>query len=121
MHTNEGMRSAGMPDPPLRRIPVMSNPDMSEKIFQLVILNRLFAAAYQFEDQHVLAVGEDERLFRAGRGVVFSIKLVCVAIDKLILHNCFWHIREVVVMFEIFESCLLRPCKVPLNLRRLNL
>ena len=48
MHAAERVRSARMPDAALGRIPLMGNPDMGFKVFQLII------AGHQFRKSHDL-------------------------------------------------------------------
>ena len=59
------VRAAGMPDPALRRIAVVANPDVSLEIFQPVILYNIISIADQFENDQVLAVRDNECLLLA--------------------------------------------------------
>src|SRR6266699_1689860 len=85
MQPDKRMRSAGMPDPALRRIAVVANPDMRLEIFQPVILYNIISIADQFENDQVLAVRNNERFLLAQRRVVLEIEPVAVLVDELVL------------------------------------
>ena len=53
--------TAGMPDPALRRIAVVADPDVSLEIFQPVILYNIISIPDEFENDQVLAVRDNER------------------------------------------------------------
>src|SRR5882762_2129107 len=77
--------AAGMPDTALRRIAVMADPDVSLEIFQPVILYNIISVADQFENDQVLAVGNNECFLLAQRRVVLEIEPVAVLVDELVL------------------------------------
>src|SRR5437667_12005445 len=77
--------TAGMPDPALRRIAVVANPDVSLEILQPVILYNIISITDQFENNQVLAVRNNECFLLAQRRVVLEVEPVAVLIDELVL------------------------------------
>src|SRR6266705_6096029 len=77
--------SAGMPDPALRWISVVADPDVSLEIFQPVIFYNIISVADQFENNQVLAVRDNERFLLAQRRVVLEVEPVAVLVDELVL------------------------------------
>ncbi len=68
------MRAARMPDLALGRIAMVADPDMGVQVFESVIANHVITVTDHLEHDHVLAVGEDEGPFLAGRGVKRMVK-----------------------------------------------
>src|SRR2546428_8482839 len=79
------VRAARMPDPALRRIAVVANPDVSLEILQPVILYNVISVADQFENNQVLTVRDNERFLLAQRRVVLEVEPVAVLVDELVL------------------------------------
>src|SRR6266567_7350010 len=79
------VRAARMPDPALRRIPVVANPDVSLEILQPVVLYNIISVADQFENDQVLAVRDNECFLLAQRRVVLEVEPVAVLVDELVL------------------------------------
>src|SRR6266571_4819977 len=77
--------AAGMPDPALRRIAVVANPDVSLEILQPVVLYNIISIPDQFENNQVLTVGNNERFLLAQRRVVLEVEPVAVLVDELVL------------------------------------
>src|SRR5438876_10361830 len=77
--------TARMPDPALRRIAVVANPYVSLEIFQPVVLYNIISIPDQFENDQVLAVGDNERFLLAQRRVVLEVETVAVLVDELVL------------------------------------
>src|SRR5207249_5357293 len=83
--SDERVRAARMPDPALRRIAVVADPDVSFEIFQPVVLYNIISVADQFENDQVLAVRDDECFLLAQRRVVLEVEPVAVLVDELVL------------------------------------
>src|SRR6267143_5161039 len=77
--------AARMPDPALRRIAVVADPDVSLEIFQPVVLYNVISIADEFENDQVLAVGDNECFLLAQRRVVLEVEPVAVLVDELVL------------------------------------
>src|SRR6266566_6093234 len=77
--------AARMPDTALRRIAVVADPDMSLEILEPVILYNIISITDQFENDQVLAVGDDECFLLAQRRVVLEVEPVAVLVDELVL------------------------------------
>src|SRR2546428_970727 len=93
--------AAGMPDPALRRIAVVANPDVSFEILQLVILYNIISIADQFENNQVLAVGNNECFLLAQRRVVLKVQLVAVLVDELVLQLATLQAAKIVLPSEV--------------------
>ncbi len=50
VQSDKRVGAAGMPDPALRRVPVVADPDMCLEIFQSVILYNVISIADEFEN-----------------------------------------------------------------------
>src|SRR5439155_11014309 len=79
------VRAARMPDPALRWISVVADPDVSLEIFQPVILYNIISIPDQFENDQVLAVRDNECFLLAERRVVLEVEPVAVLVDELVL------------------------------------
>src|SRR5207253_8677831 len=79
------VRAARMPDPALRRIAVVADPDVSLEILQPVIFYNIISIPDQFENNQVLAVRNDECFLLAQRRVVLEVEPVAVLVDELVL------------------------------------
>src|SRR5437016_2145619 len=79
------VRAAGMPDAALRRISVVADPEVSLEILQPVVLYNIISVADQFENNQVLAVGDNECFLLAQRRVVLEVEPVAVLVDVLVL------------------------------------
>src|SRR2546422_3667280 len=79
------VRTARMPDTALRRIHVVTDPDVSLEIFQPVVLYNIISISDQFENDQVLAVRDNECFLLAQRGVVLEVEPVAVLADELVL------------------------------------
>src|SRR5437660_7910557 len=77
--------AARMPDPALRRIAVVADPDVSLEILQPVVLYNIISVADQFENDQVLAVGDNECFLLAQRRVVLEVEPVAVLVDEFVL------------------------------------
>src|SRR2546430_4060275 len=93
--------AAGMPDPALRRIAVVADPDVSLEILQPVILYNIISVADQFENNQVLAVGNDECFLVAQRRVVLMVEPVAVLVDELVLELAALMSIKIVLSSEI--------------------
>src|SRR6266566_2171381 len=78
------VRAARMPDPALRRIAVVADPDVRLEIFQPVILYDIISVADQFENDQVLSVRDDECFLLAQRRVILEVEPVAVLVDELV-------------------------------------
>src|SRR5437016_6145682 len=96
------MRAARMPDPTLRRIAVVANPDVSLEILQPVILYNIISVADQFENDQVLAVGNNECFLLAQRRVVLMVEPVAVLVDELVLELAAPMPTKIVLPREVF-------------------
>src|SRR5437588_9175848 len=85
VQSDKRVGSAGMPDPALRRIAVVANPDVSLEILQPVILYNIISIPDQFENNQVLAVRDNECFLLAERRVVLMVEPVAVLVDGLVL------------------------------------
>src|SRR2546428_10316047 len=65
--------TARMPDPALRRIAVVADPNVSLEVFQPVVFYNVISVADEFENDQVLAVGNDECFLLAERRVVLEV------------------------------------------------
>src|SRR5438128_11838538 len=86
MQPHERVRAAWMPDPALRRIPMMTNPHVSLEILQFVVSYNIIPVTHQFQYDHVFSVGDDEGLLLAQRRVILLIQSVRVLVEKFILN-----------------------------------
>src|SRR2546422_5480484 len=77
--------ASGMPDTALGRVSVVAYPDESLEIFQPVVFYNIISVADQFENDQVLAVGNDECFLLAQRRVVLMVEPVAVLVDELVL------------------------------------
>src|SRR5437660_4501137 len=77
--------TARMPDPALRRIAVVANPDVSLEILQPVVLYNIISITDQFENNQVLAVRNNECFLLAQWRVVSEVEPVAVLVDELVL------------------------------------
>src|SRR2546425_12188912 len=89
MQTHKRMRATGMPDPSLRRIPMMTNPDMSLEILQPVIPYNIITITHQLQDNHVFPMADNEGLLLTQRRVIQLIQSVRVLVEKFILNLVF--------------------------------
>src|SRR6266576_3631772 len=78
------VRAARVPDPALRRIAVVANPDVSLEILQPVILYNIISISDQFENDQVLAVRDNECFLLAQRRVVLMVEPVAVLVNELV-------------------------------------
>src|SRR5205809_3311866 len=85
VQSDKRVRAARMPDSTLRWIAVVADPDVSLEIFQSVIFYNIISVADQFENNQVLAVGNDECFLLAERRVVLMVETVGVLVDELVL------------------------------------
>src|SRR6266700_5360329 len=85
VQSDKRVRAARMPDSALRRIAVVADPYVSLEIFQPVVLYNIISVADQFENDQVLAVGENECFLLAERRVVLEVETVGVLVDELVL------------------------------------
>ena len=77
--------TARMPDPALRRIPVVADPYVRLEIFQPVIFDNIISIPDQFENNQVLTVRDNECFLLAQRRVVLEVEPVAVLVDELVL------------------------------------
>src|SRR5439155_8065196 len=84
MQPHKRMRTTGMPDPALRRIPMMPNPDMSPEIFQSVIPDNIIPVTHELQYNHVFPMANNEGLLLAQRRVILLIQSVRVLVEKFI-------------------------------------
>src|SRR6266487_3550865 len=75
--------TARMPDPALRRIAVVTNPDVSLEILQPVILYNIISIPDEFENDQVLAVRDDECFLLAQRRVILEVEPVAALVGEL--------------------------------------
>src|SRR2546425_1156016 len=85
VQSDKRVSSPWMPDTALRRIAVVANPYVSLEIFQPVVLYNIISIADQFENNQVLAVGNNECFLFAQRLVVLEVEPVAVLVDELVL------------------------------------
>src|SRR2546423_2617572 len=85
VQSDKRVGTARMPDPALRRIAVVANPDVSLEILQPVILYNIISISDQFENNQVLAVRDNECFLLAERRVVLEVEPVAVLVDELVL------------------------------------
>src|SRR5437867_2685498 len=95
------VRTARMPDTALRRIAMVADPYVSLEIFQPVILYNIIPVADQFENNQVLAVGNNECLLFAQRRVVLEVETVAVLVDELVLELAALMPTKIVLPTEI--------------------
>src|SRR5437879_7601178 len=95
------VRAARMPDPALRRIAVVADPDLSLEILQPVILYNIISVADQFENNQVLAVRDNECFLLAQRRVVLEVEPVAVLVDELVLKLVPFQTAKIVLLREI--------------------
>src|SRR6266571_3821385 len=95
------VRTARMPDPALRRIAVVANPDVSLEILQPVILYNIISISDQFENDQVLAVRDNECFLLAQRRVVLEVEPVAVLVDELVLKLVPFQTAKIVLLREI--------------------
>ena len=69
IHTDERVRTAGVPHAALGGVALVGDPDVGFKIFELVVLDVLLGVANQLEHQLVAAMREHEGALLAQRGV----------------------------------------------------
>src|SRR6266550_5655321 len=93
--------TAGMPDPALRWIAVVADPDVSLEIFQPVVLYNIISVADEFENDQVLAVRDDECFLLAQRRVVLEVETVAVLVDELVLELAALMTIKIVLPSEI--------------------
>ena len=60
MQPDKGVRAAWMPDPALRRITVVADPNVGLEVLKLIVLYNVITIAYEFQNDQVLAVRHDE-------------------------------------------------------------
>src|SRR5438552_3092206 len=93
--------TARMPDPALRRIAVVADPDVSLEILQPVIFYNIISIPDQFENNQVLAVRNDECFLLAQRRVVLEVEPVAVLVDELVLELAALMPTKIVLPSEI--------------------
>src|SRR2546425_1488321 len=101
MQSDERVRSPGMPDPALRRIAVVADPDVSLEIFQPVILYNIISIPDQFENNQVLTVRDNECFLLAQRRVVLEVEPVAVLVDELVLQLVPFQSAKIILLREI--------------------
>src|SRR5437016_1769013 len=101
VQSDKRVRAAGMPDPTLGRVSVVADPDVSLEIFQPVIFYNIISVADQFENDQVLAVGNDECSLLAQRRVVLEVEPVGVLVDELVLELAAFMTIKIVLPSEI--------------------
>src|SRR5207249_2214369 len=89
MQSHERVRAAWMPDPALRRIPMMTNPDMRLEILQPVIPYNIIPKTHELQHDHVLSMGDHEGLLFAQRRVILLIQSVRILVEKFIFYLVF--------------------------------
>src|SRR6267143_2372882 len=89
MQPHKRMRAPWMPDPALRRIPMMTNPDMSLEILQPVIPYNIVPKTHQLQYNHVFSMADNEGLLLAQRRVILLIQSVRVLVEKFIFYFVF--------------------------------
>src|SRR6266516_4045602 len=93
--------TARMPDPALRWISVVADPDMSLEILQPVILYNIISIPDQFENDQVLAVRDDECFLLAQRRVILEVEPVAALVDELVLQLVPFQSSKIVLLREI--------------------
>src|SRR5437667_3129903 len=101
--------AARMPDPALRRIAVVANPDVSLEILQPVIFYNIISVADQFENDKVLAVRDNECFLLAQRSVVLEVEPVAVLVDELVLELTALMPDKIVLPSEVLYNLRLDP------------
>src|SRR2546427_7967678 len=89
MQPHKRMRTTRMPDPALRRIPMMTDPYVGLEIFQLVVSYNIIPVTHQLQHNHVFPMADNEGLLLAERGIIVLIQTVRVLVEKFIFHFVF--------------------------------
>lgn len=82
---HEGVGAAWMPHSPLRRVPVMSYPDMCREVLEFVVMDDLVTISNDLEDDQVFSVRENEGFLLTERCVEFPVEGIAVLIDEFVL------------------------------------
>src|SRR5438093_3414043 len=101
VQSDKRVGAAGMPDTALRRVSVVADPDVSLEIFQPVVLYNIISIPDQFENDQVLAVGDNECFLLAQRRVVLMVEPVAVLVDELVLELATLMTIKIVLPTEI--------------------
>jgi len=115
---DEGVGSAGMPDPPAGGITLVGDPDMGFTMIQAVELGHLLGVADDFQDHQVAAVGQDEGPFLPEGGVQGLVEAETVAVDKLILGLPAGQSLQPMVRYKVVQHLFLNPGEAAQHLGR---
>src|SRR4030042_2323362 len=120
VHADEWMGSSRVPDPPFRRIALMSDPAVCLEILQKIILGHLFRISDDLEDHHIPPVREDERLLLSQGGIVLMVYPIRILIDEFIF-NFFWvHCFNSVFDGKTIQNSWFNPDEISPHVRRVD-